>query len=83
MSADDISVGYPVHALAEYSVWTNPHGASFTDWKAACGATGRTSSSPQFAFGKAGSARRRELCKTCWPAGWATPHSNPRRVDAS
>lgn len=64
MSADTPVVGYPVHRVATYSRWTNPHGAVFTDWTAACGATG--SESGHRPFGKAGSARRAELCRVCF-----------------
>lgn len=78
MSAADISVGYPVHAVAEFRDWTNPHGARFVDWAATCGATGTQTGTSDTAFGLSGSARKAELCRTCWPAGHATPHPYPR-----
>ena len=81
MSAADITVGYPVHALATYSTWTNPHDVSFVDWKASCGATGTSAGAPCSVFGLSGSARRLELCPTCWPAGHATYHAQPRQVE--
>lgn len=82
MSASDASVGYPVHAVAEYRDWTNPHGARFVDWKATCGATGTQSRHSSNAFGRVGSARKAELCRACWPAGHATQHPAPRAVEA-
>lgn len=65
MSADTLTAGYPVHRVVSYWPWTNPHGAQFTDYTAACGLTdtlvGRNS------FGRAGTARRKELCSRCFP----------------
>jgi hypothetical protein len=78
VSAADISVGYPVHAVAEFRQWENQHGVHFTDWKAACGATGTATGRTSTAFGLSGSARKRELCRACWPAGHATFHQRPR-----
>lgn len=80
MSAVDISAGYPVHAVAEYREWTNPHGVRFTDWVATCGATGTETG--HSALKAAASARKRELCPSCWPAGHETPHTKPRRAEA-
>ena len=80
MSALDVSVGYPVHAVAEYREWENRHQARFTDWTAACGATGTATGHADSAFGQVRSARRLELCRTCWPAGHATYHDRPRRL---
>lgn len=83
MSAADVSVGYPVHAVATFSEWENPHAARFTDWTAACGASGTASTSARFAFGLSGGARKAELCKACWPAGHATHQAKPRKVERS
>lgn len=80
MSAVDVSVGYPVHAVVEYRERTNPHGVIFTDWKAACGATGTATGKASTAFGLSGSARKAELCRSCWPAGHATSHDKPKVV---
>lgn len=66
MSAADPVAGYPVHAVATFRRWVNPHGAQFTDWTAACGAA-RTDSGHR-PFGLSGSARRAELCRACWPS---------------
>jgi hypothetical protein len=77
VSADDLTAGYPVHAVASYQPWTNPHGAAFTDWTASCGVTGTIAGR---SFGRAGSARRRELCATCWPLDWSTHHPAPIRA---
>jgi hypothetical protein len=65
MSTDTKTAGYPVHAVAQFVRWTNPFQARFTDWVASCGTRG--SMSGHGAFGLAGSARRRELCTTCFP----------------
>ena len=78
MSAMDATIGYPVHAVAEYAEHDNPHGVRLTDWRAACGATGQAVG--RGPFGRAGSARKRELCRQCWPAGHATHHPAPRLV---
>lgn len=75
MSAVDITVGYPVHAVADYATRVTQHGVTLTDWTAACGATGQIVGTAP--FGTAGSARRAELCKPCWPAGHATYHPTP------
>ena len=86
MSASTITVGYPVHRLATFSPWTNQHGVQFTDWIAACGAIGTKSGHPSSysgPFGTAGSARRLELCPTCFPGRqmhghWPDPVEVPR-----
>lgn len=57
--------GYPVHRVATFRRWSNRHGARFTDWSAACGASGQTSGHGRFAT--AGQARRAELCSACFP----------------
>ena len=65
MSALTITAGYPVHAVKKYYEWTNEHGVLFVDWLAHCGAKGTlTGHRP---FGMAGSARRAELCRVCFP----------------
>jgi hypothetical protein len=66
MSAVDAVAGYPVHAVETFTKWTNQHGVGFTDWTAACGATGHLTGSTA-TFGKAGDALRKELCSTCFP----------------
>ena len=72
MSAETTTVGYPAHALARYSRQTTGNGLLLTKWRAACGATGEeVGLNP---FRKAGSARWRELCTTCFPARHTTPH---------
>lgn len=80
MSAVDVTVGYPVHAVAEYREWKNAHDVAFTDWTATCGVTGTATGAASTAFGLSGSARKRELCRACWPAGHATFHAEPKRV---
>jgi hypothetical protein len=66
MSALTKTAGYPVHRVVEFSRWTNPHQVSFTDWTAACGVTGYLAGWMS-TFGKAGDARRLELCTSCFP----------------
>lgn len=66
MSADTPTAGYPVHRVAQFSRWTNQHGVQFTDWVAACGAEGYLAGFMS-KFGKAGDARRLELCVSCFP----------------
>lgn len=77
MTAADVTVGYPAHALAEFRPWTNRHGARFVDWRASCGASGTSTGTRETAFGVAATARRRELCPFCWPGGHATQHPRP------
>lgn len=67
---DGRTAGYPVHRVTRHRRWTNRHGAEFTDWVAACGAT-RTTSGHHQVFGQVSSARRAELCRTCWPSWMA------------
>lgn len=70
MSAYTVTAGYPVHRVATFSPWTNPHGVTFTDWTAACGASDTATGHPGpygSPFGTAGSARKLELCPTCFP----------------
>lgn len=76
MSAMDKTIGYPVHAVAEYHNWTNPYGVKFVDWISACGASG-TETGDSSRFGQAGSARSRELCPGCWPVGHITSQPTP------
>lgn len=78
MSATDLSAGYPVHAVVSYRNWTNPHGVLFMDWTATCGATGTESG--HNSFKTAVSARKRELCRECWPSGYSTFHPSPERI---
>lgn len=66
MSALTQTAGYPVHRVTTFAKWTNPHGVGFTDWTAACGATGYLTGMTS-RFGKAGDARRLELCTACFP----------------
>jgi hypothetical protein len=83
VSASTITVGYPVHRLATFSPWAD---GSFTDWTAACGASGYVNgrATPRSGrFGTAGSARRAELCPTCFPGRemrghWPDPVEVPR-----
>lgn len=79
MSVLDLSVGYPVHAVASYAQHRNPNSVLITPWTATCGATGeQVGPNP---FRTAQSARRLELCKGCWPAGHGTYHPAPVRTD--
>lgn len=78
MAATDWTVGYPVHAVADYAISRTAHGVTLTDWKAACGATGQAVGTDP--FGSSGSARRAELCRACWPAGHATYHRRPTQT---
>lgn len=80
MSAADVTIGYPVHAVERYAQRVTEHGLTLTDWRAACGATGQALGRDP--FGLSGSARWRELCVACWPARHATPHAQPVKVDA-
>jgi hypothetical protein len=75
VSAVDVTVGYPVHAVARYAERDNGNGVLITDWLATCGATGQAVGTGP--FGLSGSARWRELCRDCWPARHATPHPPP------
>jgi len=79
MSTEDATIGYPPHAVASFRTWVTANRVTLTDWTATCGATGQAVGTRP--FGKAGSARRRELCRACWPASWATYH--PKPVDLS
>lgn len=65
MSAATKVVGYPAHAVWRFAQWENQHRAKFTSWAARCGASGTESGHAP--FGLAGSARRKELCRTCFP----------------
>jgi hypothetical protein len=52
----------------ELAEWTNEHGATFTDWRASCGASGTVSG--HFSVGTSGlvsldHAHRQMLCPTC------------------
>lgn len=83
MTTSTKTAGYPVHAVAEFTRWTNPHGARFTNWVAQCGANGTLSGHD--AFGLAGSARRAELCAACFPGRhWnGAKYGDPKEVQAS
>lgn len=60
-------VGYPVHRVTEIRPWTNEHQAQFTDWTAACGATGTGSGrGPTGPLKDPFRALRAEMCKECW-----------------
>jgi hypothetical protein len=63
MSANTLTVGYPVHVVAAYRRTTNPHCVQFTDYRTVCGIEDTTTSG----FGRAGTARRLELCLDCFP----------------
>lgn len=79
MGAADLTVGYPVHAVATYRNWTNGYLANFMDWTSVCGKSGTESG--HSSFGTAVSARKRELCPDCWPQGHGTYHPAPRMVE--
>lgn len=81
MSAVDVTVGYPVHAVETYAQRNNGHGVTLTDWRATCGAVGQAIGARP--FGVSGSARWRELCARCFPARHATPHRAPVKVEAT
>lgn len=66
MSASTVTVGYPVHAVATFKQWSNRYGTRFTDWTAVCGVNG-TKAGQVGVFGRAGTARKRELCPGCFP----------------
>lgn len=80
MSALTPIVGYPCHRPVQYSRWANQHGVVFTDWVAACGATGYLAGAMS-KFGKAGDARRLELCESCFPGRLATGANAPYYPD--
>ena len=80
MSTRTLVAGYPCHAVATYSVTFNQHGVRLTTWSAACGATGDIVC--QTRFNTAGSARKAELCRACFPAGHATYHPAAVKVPA-
>lgn len=82
MSAATAVAGYPVHAVTEFSRWTNPYGADFKDWRALCGASGTETGHQPFKV--AGSARRRELCHQCFPfRSWEPAKFIDRPVEVS
>ena len=64
MSVETKTAGYPVHRVTEFGYWVNPHRVQFLDWLAACGATGSDAGGR---LGQARTARKRELCATCFP----------------
>jgi hypothetical protein len=66
MSALTPIAGYPCHRVVQFSRWTNQHGVAFTDWTGACGVTD-TKAGQYRVFGRAGDARRLELCTSCFP----------------
>jgi hypothetical protein len=84
MSAVTPIVGYPCHRVETFTKWTNKHDVHFTDWTAPCGATGYLAGSMS-TFGKAGDARRKELCAVCFPNGhqgsWPDPIEVPKESD--
>jgi hypothetical protein len=65
MPANTVTIGYPVHAVATFSQWENRFGAKGLKWTAQCGASDTQMGG--FGFGRAGSARSRELCPKCFP----------------
>jgi hypothetical protein len=80
MSALTPVAGYPVHRVATFQRKTNKYGALFTDWTAACGAEGFVSGHGP--LGRAGSARRLELCTGCFPARNASgPFPEPTELE--
>jgi hypothetical protein len=80
MSADTQTVGYPVHAVATYRKRVTENGVTLTDWAAACGAEGQLVGA-MARFGRAGSARKMELCTSCWPSGdHRKYHPEPKEV---
>ena len=73
------TIGYPVHAVATYRRWTNPHGCHFTDWTAVCGAS--ATAVGHRPFGSVLDARRLELCTACFPGRNVRHlHPEPREV---
>lgn len=64
MPADTPVVGYPAHAVTEFSWDVNDYGTRSTRWRAQCGATGISMGR----FLLAGSCRRLELCPLCFPS---------------
>jgi hypothetical protein len=63
MPADTPVVGYPAHAVKEFSWDVNEWGTRTTNWRAQCGAEGASMGR----FLAAGSCRRAELCSRCFP----------------
>lgn len=78
MPADTPTIGYPVHAVASFTRVITKNGVPFVDWTAQCGQQSTKQGTPRTAFGKAGSARKAELCVGCFP----TKHWNSCRLDA-
>lgn len=66
MTASTVTVGYPVHRVTEFTKFVSEHGLHITDWKAACGASGRRVGQLGV-FGRAGTALKAELCTGCFP----------------
>ena len=66
MSAETVTAGYPPHRVLAFHEWTNRHGANFTTYRAARGHVDTLTGHKVFGF--AGSARKQELCFSCFPA---------------
>jgi hypothetical protein len=62
--AQDLTAGYPVHRVLTWGTWSNPHGAVFLCWQAACGARDEASTER---LGRVYQALAGELCSACWP----------------
>jgi hypothetical protein len=79
MSASTITAGYPVHRVITYRLWVNQHRVQFTDYTAACGKSDTLAGSSP--FGRAGTARRLELCPTCFPGKtWGASFPDPQEI---
>ena len=73
-----LAAGYPMHRPIAYRHWVSSHRLDFVDWWAFCGAHGTMSGGalrgPLSVFGQVTSARRSELCSTCYPGrDWRHP----------
>ncbi|UJW36935.1 hypothetical protein L3Q67_45050 (plasmid) [Saccharothrix sp. AJ9571] len=73
-------MGYPVHRVASYSEHDTANHVLVTTWTAGCGATGKAVG--RRPFGKAGSARAKELCPHCFDKGVHGYYPDPATVPA-
>lgn len=66
----DVVAGYPAHRVEVWWEWTNPHGCTFTDWRASCGHIDTASGSAAVwaAHRRGGwhSTLPAERCRDCW-----------------
>ena len=79
MSADTMTAGYPAHRVIAFCRWRNEHEAPMTTWFSAC-SINRTQGGHLGVLGRAGAARRSELCRVCFPAGMGQSFSDPTEL---